>query len=315
MKKKYRRFIRRKRKNRSKLRAVMITGLFIIGIILFLMKGFSFTGTSIETKEKIQLDDIQRFPISGENIQNIKNFSDKKKRDYISDLVLIMLENSLFTEDKQLSLDEIKGYYTKGNTGPGERDYYKKIYQYYKEVLKDVIYFPIPQQRLETRQEATNADFPYRYEIEYVDSWGSERNYKVTSRHEGTDIMDQYNMRGRIPIVSMTDGKIERLGWNELGGWRVGIRAPSGAYFYYAHLAKYKEGLEEGVAVKAGDLIGYMGDSGNSPKEGTFGNFAVHLHLGIALSETNEENGLIWINPYPVLKYIEPNQSVIENLD
>ena len=57
--------------------------------------------------------------------------------------------------------------------------------------------------------------------------------------HEGIDIMASVNQRGIYPIVSMTDGTIQNLGWLELGGYRIGILAPGGAYFYYAHLDSY----------------------------------------------------------------------------
>lgn len=54
---------------------------------------------------------------------------------------------------------------------------------------------------------------------------------------------------------------VEALGWNQYGGWRVGIRSFDGKrYYYYAHLRQnypYAEGLEEGSVVTAGDVIGY----------------------------------------------------------
>ena len=73
--------------------------------------------------------------------------------------------------------------------------------------------------------------------------------------------MAEKNTPGYYPVVSMTDGVVTEKGWLEKGGWRIGITAPTGAYFYYAHLDSYAE-LEKGDPVKAGDLLGYMGDSG-----------------------------------------------------
>ena len=61
----------------------------------------------------------------------------------------------------------------------------------------------------------------------------------------------------------MTDGIIEKIGWLEMGGWRIGVRAPGGAYLYYAHLYSYAGDFKEGDRVKAGELIGYMGDTGS----------------------------------------------------
>ena len=156
-------------------------------------------------------------------------------------------------------------------------------------IWNDVKYFPIPQSLDDTEDK-----------ISYVDSWMFERNYGGKRGHEGTDIMAEKNTPGYYPVVSMTDGVVTEKGWLEKGGWRIGITAPTGAYFYYAHLASYAE-LEKGDSVKAGDLLGYMGDSGYG-EEGTTGEFPVHLHLGIYLKEGTEE---ISVNPYPVLRYAE----------
>lgn len=156
-------------------------------------------------------------------------------------------------------------------------------------IWNDVKYFPIPQSLDDTEDK-----------ISYVDSWMFERNYGGKRGHEGTDIMAEKNMPGYYPVVSMTDGVVTEKGWLEKGGWRIGITAPTGAYFYYAHLDSYAE-LEKGDSVKAGDLLGYMGDSGYG-EEGTTGEFPVHLHLGIYLKGGTEE---ISVNPYPVLRYAE----------
>lgn len=156
-------------------------------------------------------------------------------------------------------------------------------------IWNDVKYFPIPQSLDDTEDK-----------ISYVDSWMFERNYGGKRGHEGTDIMAEKNTPGYYPVVSMTDGVVTEKGWLEKGGWRIGITAPTGAYFYYAHLDSYAE-LEKGDPVKAGDQLGYMGDSGYG-EEGTTGEFPVHLHLGIYLKEGTEE---ISVNPYPVLRYAE----------
>ena len=110
--------------------------------------------------------------------------------------------------------------------------------------------------------------------------------------------MAENNIPGYFPIISITDGFVEKMGWLEKGGNRIGIRAKSGAYFYYAHLDTYAPGLKIGDKVIAGQLLGFMGDTGYG-KEGTKGKFDVHLHLGIYLSDENQE---ISVNPYWILK-------------
>ncbi|MBQ9699333.1 MAG: M23 family metallopeptidase [Lachnospiraceae bacterium] len=144
--------------------------------------------------------------------------------------------------------------------------------------------------------------------IYYIDSYGAVRTYGGDRVHEGCDIMTRNNIRGELPVVSVCDGVIEKLGWLELGGYRVGIRSETGVYYYYAHLDSYAQGIEEGDIVSAGQVIGYVGDTGYSKVEGTTGNFDVHLHFGVYV---NDEDGCEYaLNPYPLLEVIK--KSVIK---
>lgn len=136
--------------------------------------------------------------------------------------------------------------------------------------------------------------------VSYVDSFGAQRSYGGERVHEGCDIMAGINSPGLYPIISMTDGIVSNKGWLDKGGYRLGITSENGIYYYYAHLDSYGE-FEIGDMVKAGNIIGYMGDTGYG-EEGTRGQFATHLHLGIYLNVNNQE---IAINPYPYLSYIE----------
>jgi murein DD-endopeptidase MepM/ murein hydrolase activator NlpD len=138
--------------------------------------------------------------------------------------------------------------------------------------------------------------------IVYENSWMFERTYGGKRGHEGTDLMPPENISGYYPILSMTDGIVEKLGWLEKGGYRIGIRSPSGGYFYYAHLSDYAEDLQLGDEVSAGTVLGMMGDTGYGP-EGTRGQFDVHLHLGIYIQ--TEEAQELSVNPYWVLRYLQ----------
>lgn len=165
----------------------------------------------------------------------------------------------------------------------------EKIYDI-QMIFGDLEYFPVGEDRT---GEA---------ECFYENSWHGKRTYGGERLHEGTDIMTSNNQRGYFPVYSMTDGIIEKMGWLKLGGWRLGVRAPSGGYFYYAHLYGYAKDLQEGDTIEAGQMIGYMGDSGYSEIEGTVGNFDVHLHVGIYIDDNGKE---ISVNPYWVLKSLE----------
>jgi len=170
---------------------------------------------------------------------------------------------------------------------------FQELYGYYKAILTDLKYFPVPK---------VESDFA---DISYVDTWYVLRSYGGNRRHEGTDLMDLNKIRGFFPIISITDGVVENMGWLEKGGYRIGIRSKSGGYFYYAHLNSYAPELTTGDDVIAGQLLGFMGDSGYGT-EGTVGKFDVHLHMGIYV---HTSMGDMSINPYWILKMLEDTRT------
>ncbi|MBU5481957.1 M23 family metallopeptidase [Blautia sp. MSJ-19] len=157
----------------------------------------------------------------------------------------------------------------------------------YRAVWNDLRFFPV----------ADSAVF-------FEDSWMESRSYGGSRHHEGTDLFGQNTISGYYPIISMTDGVVEQKGWLPLGGYRIGIRADSGGYFYYAHLASYEKEFSPGDTVHAGDILGFMGNTGYG-KEGTSGKFPVHLHLGIYISVPGTEE--LSINPYHILLAVRKN--------
>lgn len=138
--------------------------------------------------------------------------------------------------------------------------------------------------------------------VTYENSWMFERTYGGVRGHEGTDLMPPENLSGYYRIISMTEGVVEKIGWLPKGGYRIGIRSPSGGYFYYAHLENYSKEFYIGEAVEAGTVLGTMGDTGYGP-EGTRGKFPVHLHLGIYIDPGDQEE--LAVNPYWVLRYLQ----------
>lgn len=166
---------------------------------------------------------------------------------------------------------------------------FQELKGYLKAILEDIKTFPVNSKLLDKEK------------VTYIDSWNYLRNYGGKRKHEGTDIMSTDNLPEVIRVLTMTDGTIEKMGWLEKGGYRVGIRGSGGAYFYYAHLSSYAENLKVGDKVLAGDFIGYMGDSGYGI-EGTTGKFPVHLHVGIYV---DTPFGEVSVNPYLILKILE----------
>lgn len=182
-------------------------------------------------------------------------------------------------------------YYNTEKYGDNSNNYVNKNYVNDK-MFNDFKYFPV------TLVKKLNTYFYFE------NSYGEMREYGGDRIHEGIDIMSSSNIRGELPVVSVCDGVVENIGWLELGGYRVGIRSNNGVYYYYAHLFRYDDEIKEGEKVYAGQILGYMGDTGYSKVEGTVGNFCVHLHFGIYINTDGIERS---INPYELLKKYEKN--------
>ena len=123
-------------------------------------------------------------------------------------------------------------------------------------------------------------------EVWFEDTWGAPRSYKGERSHEGTDIFGEADLPGCYPVISITSGVVEHIGWLPMGGYRIGIRSPHGGYFYYAHLSSYQQEFHVGDTVPAGEILGFMGNTGYG-NEVTKGKFPVHLHLGIYIKTTH----------------------------
>jgi murein DD-endopeptidase MepM/ murein hydrolase activator NlpD len=131
-----------------------------------------------------------------------------------------------------------------------------------------------------------------------ADTWGQSRANGARA-HQAVDIMAP----GGTPVVAAAPGTVEKLYFsNGGGGITVYVRSPDKAWsYYYAHLQGYAPGLHEGQGVAAGELLGFVGDTGNA---GT-GNF--HLHFAIARMKPGDH----WyqgepVNPYPLLAASAP---------
>lgn len=144
------------------------------------------------------------------------------------------------------------------------------------------------------------------------DDFGNGRDYGFKRKHLGHDMFCNTG----TPIIAVEDGTVEALGWNQYGGWRIGIRSTDGQrYYYYAHMRKdkpYAEGIKAGQKVNAGQLIGYSGQTGYSIKPNVNNIQVPHLHFGIQLifDESQKDcNSEIWINPYPLTRLLSSNRS------
>lgn len=156
--------------------------------------------------------------------------------------------------------------------------------------------------------------FPFpkhlRSKVSYSNSWGDPRSFGGKRKHEGIDL---FAPKG-TPIISIANGKIVRKGWNQLGGWTITIQDDKYPqfFYYYAHLDKYADGLEEGMKVTKAQVLGFVGDSGYGPM-GTTGKFPPHLHLGIYVREGYTALQRKAVNPYLFLKLWDPKKEENKN--
>jgi murein DD-endopeptidase MepM/ murein hydrolase activator NlpD len=132
--------------------------------------------------------------------------------------------------------------------------------------------------------------FPVGEPYDFIDSWGYPRmvGTEYEHGHQGVDIMAPFD----TPLYAVERGIITRVGTDVLGGTKLWLKGQSGTYYYYAHLAAFAEGMVEGALVNAGDVVGFVGDTGNAQGG------APHLHFQV------HPNGGEAVNPYGLLRVV-----------
>jgi murein DD-endopeptidase MepM/ murein hydrolase activator NlpD len=127
------------------------------------------------------------------------------------------------------------------------------------------------------------AVFPVDGQVWYSDDFGAPR--PVGGGHTGNDI---FARRG-TPVVAVQAGVIQELRYRSLGGNSLHLVNVRGDYFYYAHLLRYAAGIDNGTTVQAGEVLGYVGNTGNAITTPS------HLHFEI------HPGGGGPVDPYPYL--------------
>ena len=198
-----------------------------------------------------------------------------------------------------------------------------KYYSYYQEAFTAVLGEFIGEYCVQTADE--DPDTPVwerRYGLkvycpiakgfgfEHYDDFANARTYGYNRRHTGHDLFGSIG----TPVVAIESGTVESVGWNQYGGWRIGIRSfDKKRYYYYAHLRKdhpYTPIVQEGAQIKAGDVIGYLGMTGYSTKENVNNINVPHLHMGIQLIfDESQKDGPteIWVDGYNLVKLLQKN--------
>lgn len=248
------------------------------------------------------------------------------KYNWIELLAILAAKNSgNFKNFKKAQLDELVFELQNGKT-ISSLTQSMKYYDYYYESYSAVLGGFIGEYSIQTLNEAGILEFQNKYGLKaflpiaknysfsHYDDFGNSRSYGFKRTHLGNDLMGSIG----TPIVAVESGIVEHLGWNQYGGWRIGIRSfDKKRYYYYAHLRKdhpYVSSLEEGDTVNAGDVIGYLGMTGYSIKENVNNINVPHLHFGMQLifdeSQVDSPNE-IWIDVYQIIEFLKSNKSEV----
>ena len=112
--------------------------------------------------------------------------------------------------------------------------------------------------------------FPVVGGASFTNDWGGPRPGGRT--HQGIDLFATTG----TPIVAISDGTLFKVGWNAVGGWRFWLRDRWGNEFYHAHLSAFAPAAKEGATVKAGTVIGFVGNTGDARTTPPHLHFEIH---------------------------------------
>ena len=133
--------------------------------------------------------------------------------------------------------------------------------------------------------------FPVYGPASFGDTFGAPRADVQGGWHHGEDIFAPLG----TPLLAVADGTVFSVGWNDIGGWRLWLRDRVGNEFYYAHLSAYSPLAVNGRRVNAGDVLGFMGKTGDAE----FSPVHVHFEIHPASLLARGYDGAV--APYPFL--------------
>lgn len=221
------------------------------------------------------LDDVAALRVPPQAMRNLHMLSQWHDASFEAVFALYAVNNSFFPKNESpvIELETLNAKYIAGfnrlhrqYTARDTRPYLELI----QRMIRELEYFPVP----------------VEYSYMFSDTW---------DQHRGTNILDQENIRGRIPVMSMTAGYVHQSGWHPVLGYHIAVITENRSRILYAHLDNLEEKIVLEQRITAGQVLGTMGSSGAA--------LPVHLHIRISPSVSFAED--FWINPYPFLRHLQ----------
>jgi len=152
--------------------------------------------------------------------------------------------------------------------------------------------------------------FPVAGTSEYIDTYGAFRGDVPGNWHHGDDIFATLG----TPVVAVANGTINRVGWEKLGGWRLWVRDDAGDEFYYAHLSGYAPTDLHSNRVRAGEVIGFIGNTGDAFTTAPHLHFEVHPRQLLRLGYNGAVDPTTYLNSWKHLSHVVAPRPVTPTL-
>ena len=151
---------------------------------------------------------------------------------------------------------------------------------------------------LQPRLTAGGYVFPVYGPVSYGNTFGAFRGDVAGNWHHGDDIFAPLG----APILACADGLVFSVGWNDVGGNRLWLRDSEGNEFYYAHLSAFTPIARNGMHVKAGEMLGFVGNTGDAQGTPTHLHFEVHPSALLFMGYDGAVNPTPYLNAWKHLQ-------------
>jgi murein DD-endopeptidase MepM/ murein hydrolase activator NlpD len=140
--------------------------------------------------------------------------------------------------------------------------------------------------------------FPVAGGADWGDTYGGSRSDVAGGWHHGNDLFAPLG----TPVVAVADGTVIAGGWNQVGGWRLWLRDAAGKCFYYAHLSGYTRLARDDGHVQRGDVLGFVGNTGDAFTTDPHLHFEVHPNATLYLGYDGAVDPTTYLRAWPLAR-------------